>query len=69
MNVLYLCYETECPITKFFSEEQNTLPKYVIKISKNVFGVTYSGFFLRICKAGFSGQAIFYLLIGDIPSE
>ena len=26
---MYFCYETECTITTLFSEEQNTLPKYV----------------------------------------
>ena len=44
VSVLYFCYETECTITTLFSEEQNTLPKYVTK--GNVFCVTYSVFFL-----------------------
>ena len=32
VSALYFCYETECTITTLFSEEQNTLPKYVTKV-------------------------------------
>ena len=32
VSVLYFSYETECTITTLFSEEQNTLLKYVTKI-------------------------------------
>ena len=70
VSVLYFCYETECTITTLFSEEQNTLPKYVTKC--NVFCVTYSGFFLPFCtivKLGSVVRLNFYLLRRDIPSE
>ena len=53
---LYFCYETEFTITTLFSEEQNTLPKYVTKNS--VFF-----FFLHHCKAGFSGQGKIVLAV------
>ena len=63
---MYFCYETECIITTLFSEEQNTLPKYVTKC--NVFCVTYSGFFsfCTIVKLGSVARLIFYLLLGDM---
>ena len=48
VSVLYFCYETECTITTCFSEEQNTLPKYVTK--SNVFCVTYSVLFLLFAQ-------------------
>ena len=69
MSALSFCYETEYTITTLFSEEQNTLPKYVTKC--NVFCVTYSVFFsyCTIVKLGSVARLNFYLLLGDIPSE
>ena len=32
VSILYFCYETECTVTTFFSEEQNTLQKFLIEI-------------------------------------
>ena len=71
VSVLYFFYEIECTITTLFSEEQNTLPKYITNI-RNVFCVTYSGFFFSFCtivKLGSVARLNFYLLRGDIPSD
>ena len=66
VSVLYFCYETECTITTLFSEEQNTLPKYVTKIRYKIKRILCNVFcfflyFLHNCKAGFSSQANFLL--------
>ena len=51
---------------------QNTLPKYVTKGNVGLFCVTYSVFFLlffTIVKLGSVARLIFYLQLGDIPSD
>ena len=62
VSVLYFCYETECTVTTLFREEQNTL-----RILCNVFCIIFA--FFTIVKLGSVARLIFYLQLGDIPSD